>query len=86
MGDVGRRRAVENRVPNRVPDPANPYRLTRSQPTTIRRTATDLLQIALFLAALNDALDVGARAEDLRTRPEELEAMSRFIPKDLAAA
>jgi len=41
---------------------------------------------AAFLAALNDALDLGARAEDLRTRPEELEAVLRFLPKDLAAA
>lgn len=39
-----------------------------------------------FLAALNDALDLGARAEDLRERPEELEAVLRFLPKDLAAA
>lgn len=41
---------------------------------------------AAFLAALNDALDLGARAEDLRARPEELEAVLRFLPKDLAAA
>ena len=41
---------------------------------------------AAFLAALNDALDLGARAEDLRERPEELEAVLRFLPDDLAAA
>jgi hypothetical protein len=41
---------------------------------------------AAFLAALNDALDLAARAGDLRDRPDELEAVLRFLPKDLAAA
>lgn len=41
---------------------------------------------AAFLAAVNDAFDLGVRAEDLRTRPEELEAVLRFLPKDLASA
>ena len=41
---------------------------------------------AAFLAALNNALDLGARAEDLRERPEELEAVLRFLPKDLTPA
>ena len=39
-----------------------------------------------FLAALNDALDLAARAGDLRERPEELAAVLRFLPEDLAAA
>jgi hypothetical protein len=41
---------------------------------------------AAFLAALNDALDLAARAGDLRKRPEELAAVMRFLPDDLAAA
>lgn len=41
---------------------------------------------APFLAALNDALDLSARACDLRQRPEELAAVRRFLPEDLAAA
>ncbi len=41
---------------------------------------------APFLAALNDALDLAARAGDLRERPEELAAVLRFLPEDLAAA
>lgn len=39
-----------------------------------------------FLAALNDALDLQVRAHDLRDRPEELKAVLRFLPKDLAPA
>lgn len=39
-----------------------------------------------FLAALNDALDLRVRAHDLRERPEELEAVLRFLPMDLAPA
>lgn len=39
---------------------------------------------AAFLAALNDALDLGARADDLRDRPEELAAIRKFLPDDLA--
>ena len=41
---------------------------------------------AAFLAAMNDALDLAARAVDLRGRPDELAAVLRFLPKDLAAA
>jgi hypothetical protein len=41
---------------------------------------------ALFLAALNDALDLTARAGDLSERPDELAAVMRFLPEDLAAA
>ena len=41
---------------------------------------------AAFLAALNDALDLAVRAGDLRERPDELAAVLRFLPKDLAAA
>jgi hypothetical protein len=41
---------------------------------------------AAFLAALNDALDLAARAGDLRERPEELAAVLRFLPEGLAAA
>jgi len=41
---------------------------------------------AAFLAALNDALDLLTRADDLRRRPEELEAVMRFLPKGLATA
>jgi hypothetical protein len=41
---------------------------------------------APFLAALNDALDLAARAGELRERPVELAAVMRFLPKDLAAA
>lgn len=41
---------------------------------------------AAFLAALNDALDLAARAGDLRESPDELAAVLRFLPKDLAAA
>ena len=41
---------------------------------------------AAFLAALNDALDLAARAGDLRERPDELAAVLRFLPADLAAA
>ena len=41
---------------------------------------------ASFLAALNDALDLAARAGDLRERPDELAAVLRFLPADLAAA
>jgi hypothetical protein len=41
---------------------------------------------APFLAALNDALDLAARAGDLRERPEELAAVLRFLPENLAAA
>jgi hypothetical protein len=41
---------------------------------------------AAFLAALNDALDLAVRVGDLRERPDELEAVLRFLPKDLAAA
>jgi hypothetical protein len=41
---------------------------------------------AAFLAALNDALDLAARAADLRERPDELEAVLRFLPKQQAAA
>ena len=41
---------------------------------------------ASFLAALNDALDLTARAGDLRERPDELAAVMRFLPEDLAAA
>jgi hypothetical protein len=41
---------------------------------------------AAFLAALNDALDLAARAVDLRERPGELEAVSRFLPEELTAA
>jgi hypothetical protein len=40
---------------------------------------------AAFLAALNDALDLAARAGHLRERPEELAAVLRFLPEDLAA-
>lgn len=36
---------------------------------------------AAFLAALNDALDLAARAGDLRDRPDELEAVRRFLPE-----
>jgi hypothetical protein len=39
-----------------------------------------------FLAALNDALDLHVRAHDLRDRPEELEAVLRFLPKEPAPA
>ena len=39
-----------------------------------------------FLAALNDALDLHVRAHDLRDRPEELEAVLRFLPGSRAAA
>jgi hypothetical protein len=38
------------------------------------------------LAALNDALDLAARASDLRDRPDELEAVRQFLPEELAAA
>jgi hypothetical protein len=41
---------------------------------------------AAFLAALNDALDLAARAVDLRERPDELEAVLRYLPTDMAAA
>jgi len=41
---------------------------------------------AAFLAALNDALDLAARAGDLRDRPDELEAVRQFLPAELAAA
>jgi len=41
---------------------------------------------AAFLAALNDALDLAARAGDLRDRPGELEAVMRFLPKELTPA
>lgn len=41
---------------------------------------------AAFLAALNDALDLAARAGDLRERPDELAAVLRFLPEDLATA
>jgi len=41
---------------------------------------------AAFLAALNDALDLRARAGELRDRHEELEAVLRFLPKELAPA
>jgi hypothetical protein len=41
---------------------------------------------AAFLAALNDALDLAARAVDLRGRPGELEAVLRFLPEELTAA
>jgi hypothetical protein len=41
---------------------------------------------AAFLAALNDALDLAARAGDLRDRPEELAAVLRFLPGGLGAA
>ena len=41
---------------------------------------------ASFLAALNDALDLAARAPELRERPDELAAVLRLLPKDLAAA
>ena len=41
---------------------------------------------APFLAALNDALDLAARAGELRERPEELAAVLRFLPEDLTAA
>lgn len=41
---------------------------------------------APFLAALNDALDLAARASDLRERPEELAAVLHFLPENLAAA
>jgi hypothetical protein len=41
---------------------------------------------ASFLAALNDALDLAARAGDLRERPDELAAVLRFLPEGLAAA
>jgi hypothetical protein len=35
---------------------------------------------APFLAAQNDALDLAARADDLRERPQELAAVMRFLP------
>jgi hypothetical protein len=41
---------------------------------------------AAFLAALNDALDLAARAGDLRERPDELRAVRQFLPDELAAA
>jgi hypothetical protein len=41
---------------------------------------------ATFLAALNDALDLAARAGDLRDRPDDLEAVRQFLPEELAAA
>jgi hypothetical protein len=41
---------------------------------------------APFLAALNDALDLAARAGDLRERPDALAAVMRFLPEDVAAA
>lgn len=41
---------------------------------------------AAFLAALNYALDLSARAVDLRERPGELEAVARFLPEELTAA
>jgi len=43
-------------------------------------------QHAAFPAALNDALDLAARAGDLRDRPDELEAVQQFLPAELAAA
>ena len=43
-------------------------------------------ELAGFLAALNDALDLAARASDLRDRPDELEAVRHFLPEELAAA
>ncbi len=39
-----------------------------------------------FLAALNDALDLAARAGELRDRPDELAAVRQFLPDELAAA
>jgi hypothetical protein len=41
---------------------------------------------AAFLAALNDALDLAARAAHLRDRPDELQAVRQFLPAELAAA
>ena len=43
-------------------------------------------EYAAFLAALNDALDLAARADDLRARPGELAAVLRFLPKELTPA
>lgn len=39
-----------------------------------------------FLAALNDALDLAERADGLRDRPAELEAVLRYLPKDVVRA
>jgi hypothetical protein len=39
---------------------------------------------AAFIAALNDALDLGRRAQELRDRPDELAAVAAFLPNDLA--
>lgn len=41
-------------------------------------------EYADFLAAVNDALDLSVRADHLRDRPDELEAVMAFLPPGLA--
>lgn len=43
-------------------------------------------EYAEFVAALNDALELGYLAEGLRDRPDEWSAVVRFLPSDRAAA